>query len=54
VLDDADAFVAIETEDGLQSTLIDLGAATGASAPEVNVVTVAGVTGLVEADFLFA
>lgn len=49
-LDDADAFVAVNGS----GTLIDLGLASGASEPGLNVVTVAGVVGLVEADFLLS
>jgi hypothetical protein len=50
VLDDGDTFVASNGTD----TIIDLGAAAGASVTGLNVVTVAGVTGLAEAYFLFA
>lgn len=50
VLDDGDYYVA---SDG-SNTQIDLGAATGESVADLNVVTVAGVTGLTVVDFLFA
>ncbi len=50
VLDNGDAFVA---SDGMD-TMIDLGAAAGASAAGLNVVTLISCTGLAEADLLFA
>ena len=49
LLEDGDTFVASNGTD----TTIDLGAATGLSLPDLNVVTVAGVTGLDAGDFLF-
>jgi hypothetical protein len=49
VLDNSDAFVSIV--DG--NTVLDLGAAVGDETVGVNIVTVTGVTGLVEGDFDF-
>ena len=49
VLDDGDTAVASDGTD----TSIDLGAATGFSLADLNVVTVAGVIGLDAGDFLF-
>jgi len=58
VLDNADAFVSIVTvgegEDAVTSTVIDLGwAVNGELAKGIDLVTVEGVTGLVETDFDF-